>query len=120
MRVMRTLGRAAWSLAKAAFAVLVAAWSVTIRTLRALSGGSLLALDFVRSRRSLAGGMLRCPRGHEIETEGGVYQCTRCSFTYRGSMLLCCNPECPSPVTAYLDCPDCGLSVRNPYRWGRP
>ena len=120
MRRLRQLLRLAWSLARAVFATLVAAWSLLFGALRALRGGSLTAFDFVKARRSLRGGVLHCERGHAIETEGGVYQCGRCSFTYRGSLLVCGNPECPSPVTQYVDCPDCGLSVRNPYRWGRP
>lgn len=61
---------------------------------------------------------LVCPQGHEVPTEGGLYQCSRCFYTYEGSMLVCENPECRAS-TAFIDCPTCGLSVRNPYRWGK-
>lgn len=120
MRLVKQLAGAVWSLAKGAFAVAVAGWRFVFGALGFLHGGSLLAFDFAKSRRSLKAGVLHCPRGHAIETEGGVYQCSRCSFTYSGSLLLCRNPECTAPVTPYVDCPDCGISVRNPYRWGRP
>lgn len=120
MRRLKQFAHAVWSVATGIFTVLVAALRLAFGTLRILRGGSLLAFDFARSRRSLKSGVLHCPRGHAIETEGGVYQCAKCGFTYRGSILLCANPECMSPVTQYVDCPDCGISVRNPYRWGRP
>lgn len=119
MRLVRTCLRTAWSLARGTFALLVSAWRAAFGAVRALIGGSFLAYDFAKSRRSLRGGVLHCPRGHAVETEGGVYQCSRCGFAYRGSILYCGNPECPAPITQFLDCPDCGLSVRNPYRWGR-
>lgn len=120
MHLLRRLPRIVWSLADHSFSMLVAIWRLLFGALGVLREAERVAVDFVRSRRSLRHGTLHCPRGHAIETEGGVYQCGRCSFTYRGSILLCANPECPSPVTQFLDCPDCGLSVRTPYRWGRP
>jgi len=77
--------------------------------------------DLVRSRRALRGGVLRCPLGHEVPTEGGTYECESCGFVYGGasaSIWRCGNPECGA-VTPFVACPVCSLSCRNPYRWGR-
>lgn len=78
--------------------------------------------DLVRGLRSFKDGVLICPRGHEVPTEGGTYACQSCGYAYGGdgiSIWQCPNPECRA-VTPYVYCPTCGLSVRNPYRWGRP
>jgi hypothetical protein len=79
----------------------------------------IASLDAARNRHVLVTGRVFCPRGHEIPTDGGVYRCTACDFTYEGSIWQCANPECRAS-TPYVDCPTCGLSVRSPYRWGRP
>lgn len=86
------------------------------------SVGRMLAIgsDAARVPLRLPGGVLRCPAGHAIPTEGAdqTYQCAGCGFVYRGgSVWVCANPECGA-TTPYTNCPTCGLSVRNPYRWG--
>jgi len=75
------------------------------------------AYDFLGARWALRGGALHCPDGHELPLEG-EFECAACGYRYRGSALLCGNVECRA-ITPYLNCA-CGLSVRNPYRWGRP
>lgn len=76
--------------------------------------------DVVKSRRSMDDGVLHCPRGHEVPLEGQVYECSACGYVYEGSFLRCPNPECQAQITSYINCPTCGLSVRNPYRFGKP
>lgn len=78
----------------------------------------LVTTDIRRGRQSLEQGELVCPRGHRFPVAGGVYHCEGCGFVYEGSALRCANPECGA-TTPYINC-HCGLSVRNPYRWGRP
>ena len=73
--------------------------------------------DVVVGIRSIRSGQLRCPKGHVVPITG-VWECSACSFTWEGSGLRCPNPECGA-LTPFLSCP-CGLSIRNPYRWGRP
>lgn len=89
----------------------------------AITAGALglgrIVVHMLGAMRSLQGGGVRCPRGHVVPLAGERYTCTRCSYTYEGSALQCPNPECRA-VTVHLDCPTCGLSIRNPYRWGRP
>lgn len=75
--------------------------------------------DAGKAAGSVYDGQLRCPRGHPVPLSGGMYECAECGFVYEGSILQCGNPEC-SAGTSYVNCPECGLSVRNPYRWGRP
>lgn len=75
-----------------------------------------LASDVIKSRKSLSAGRLLCPAGHAIETEGHIYRCSLCSFSYRGSRFVCGNPECKA-TTPFITC-ECGLSIRSPYRWG--
>lgn len=62
-----------------------------------------------------------CPRGHLIPTHsdvsGAFYRCESCHWTSEGSYWVCGNPMCNS-VAEFIDCPTCGLSTRNPYRWG--
>jgi hypothetical protein len=77
-----------------------------------------VATDFVRAEQSMRDGQLHCPNGHAVPTEG-IFECGACKFTYAGSVWLCGNPECQA-TTPYTNCPICGLSVRNPNRWGRP
>lgn len=81
--------------------------------------GVRFAMDFGTARASVKGGTLVCPSGHAIPTEGETYECMACKFTYEGSIFICGNPECQA-VTPYVNCPTCGLSVRSPYRLGRP
>lgn len=76
--------------------------------------------DVVKSRRSMEDGVLRCPRGHEIPLDNLICECTNCGYVYEGSLLQCPNPECQAQITSYVNCPTCGLSVRNPYRFGKP
>lgn len=76
--------------------------------------------DFVKSRRALRGGALHCPASHEVPTERETYECETCGFVYGGSkasIWICGNRECGA-ITPYVSCPTCGLSCRNPYRWG--
>ena len=116
---LRRIAMVFYEVAKHAFSLLTVAWRVVFGTARALRAGGILAYDVAKSRRAMRGGYLHCPRGHVVELEGGVYECSRCGFRYSGSVLLCGNPECGA-TTSYVDCPDCHLSVRNPYRVGRP
>lgn len=76
-------------------------------------------VDLIHARSSFQDGELHCPQGHLIPTFGETYECSECSAVFTGSIWQCPNPECQA-VTPYINCPDCGLSVRNPYRWGRP
>lgn len=79
----------------------------------------LIGGDAVKSRRSLTGGVLHCPEGHPVTTEGDLYECQLCGFIYEGSVWICANPECGA-ITTYVKCPTCRRGIRNPYRWGRP
>jgi rubredoxin len=74
--------------------------------------------DCLHARASMADDELHCPRGHVIPLRGQVYECSACGWTYEGELLRCMNPECSSPDTSFINCPECGLSVRNPYRYG--
>ncbi len=77
--------------------------------------------DMVKAGRSMQGGVLHCPRGHAVPLGAGqVYECGACGFVYEGSFLICPNPECQAPITPYVNCPVCGLSIRSPFRWGSP
>ena len=89
--------------------------------LRALARFLVGAHDFLLARWHLRGGVLHCPAGHLVPTEGGTYECAACNYVYngKGSIWICGNVECRA-VTPFINCPDCGLSCRNPYRWGRP
>lgn len=75
--------------------------------------------DAAEAAASVHEGQLRCPRGHAVPLSGGIYQCAECGYVYEGSILQCGNPECGA-TTPYVNCPECGLSARNPYRCGRP
>lgn len=108
------------------FALLVGTVEISLRLSAGLVGlgwSALLALiDFGRSRRALGGGTFRCPVGHEVPTEGDAYECSACGYVYGGktaSIWECGNVECKA-ITPYISCTTCGLSCRNPYRWGRP
>jgi hypothetical protein len=84
----------------------------------------LLKLSHARkAMRSFGSGKLHCPIGHVVQTEGQIYECGACGFVYgtgNSSIWQCENPECPAPVTSHISCSECGRSVRNPYRWGKP
>lgn len=107
-----------------AFGFAVAVVETSARYLSALLGlawAALVALlDFARARRALRGSVLHCPVGHEVATEGGTYECSSCGYVYGGhaSIWECGNVECKA-ITPFISCPTCGLSCRNPYRWGR-
>jgi rubredoxin len=92
--------------------------------LRFLIGAYMFGRDIMHSRQVVRGNLIRCPSGHTFAIEGEelTFQCQTCGFVYSGrdaSQLCCPNPDCPSPVTGHIECPVCGLSVANPYRWGR-
>jgi hypothetical protein len=99
------------------FAILEAAIVTCLRLPGALWRILIGAIDFLSARYRMRGGALHCPDGHVIPLEG-VFECSSCGFRYRGSGLVCGNVECRAH-TPYVNC-SCGLSVRNPYRWGRP
>lgn len=102
--------------------VLLAVGVLLVTLTRALWRSTVVIRDARQGLRTLEDGHLRCPRGHFIATsgDGEVYACEACGWTYEnGSIFRCSNPECGA-TTSYVSCPTCGLSVRNPYRWGRP
>ncbi len=100
-------------------------WPVTVGVLvlifwicKIIFGGGHLLLDYARGRKTRVGTAVRCPNGHVIPTEGDIYQCEGCGFVYAsGSIWVCENVECQG-VTPFLNCHECQLSVRNPYRYG--
>ena len=115
--MLRTLRRA--------FGFVVGIAEAAVRCAFVLGGLAWTALaaisDFVRARRALRGGVLHCPVGHEVATEGDTYECASCGYRYGGqhaSIWECGNVECQA-ITPFVSCPTCGLSCRNPYRWGR-
>jgi hypothetical protein len=86
-----------------------------ILTVSLLVRAVVLVIQLVQALRTLRHGLV-CPRGHPVPTDGSVYSCASCGFTWEGSTsLLCPNPECKAG-TPYLSCPTCSLSVPNPYR----
>lgn len=115
--------RVTWRLVRFMIGVVLVALEAVFWIVAVAFGAGLTAKDLGKAILSWRGGILHCPRGHEIPTCGQTYECTACGFVWEsGSILKCPNPECPSPVTPYVNCPEggCGLSVRNPWRWGRP
>ena len=102
-----------------AWGILVFFIEVILWTLSLLRAFVFKLFDYSKARRSFSKGELTCPQGHTIPTEDEIYECTECGFTYTGSIWFCPNPECQA-TTPYVNCPECRLSVRNPYRWGRP
>ena len=100
-------------------------WSLTVGTvelvfwvLHLFGRAFFVVVDIFRAGKSMRGGELRCPNGHLIPMEAKA-ECEACHFIYEGSLLACPNPECQAPNTAFLNCPECRVSVRNPFRWGR-
>lgn len=110
IKVPVSMLRITWNVCESLFVTL-------LRLPGALANLFLITFDFLRGRWVMRGSVLRCPEGHEVPIEG-VYTCTACSYTWRGSVWRCGNVECRAH-TPFVDCPDCGLSCRNPYRWGR-
>lgn len=56
---------------------------------------------------------LRCPRGHAVPAYG-VFICGACRAQFEGHAFASC-PACGA-VAAYVPCPHCGLSVKDPAR----
>lgn len=83
------------------------------------AGAVAVGSDAFRAYRRRQGAIVRCPRGHETNTEG-TFECAACAFVYEGSAWFCENIECPAPITVHLPCTTCGLSIRNPWRLGHP
>jgi len=113
--------RISWLLVRFALRAIAMAWHVVFGALSLTRRGGLVLYDASKARHSLREGALTCPRGHSLVTEGAdvVFSCAKCGFVYEdGSAWICSNPECQA-VTPYINCA-CGLSVRNPFRWGRP
>ncbi|MEQ8272350.1 MAG: hypothetical protein RKU31_01725 [Deltaproteobacteria bacterium] len=98
------------SLAEAMF------WAVHL-----LIGGVRIGVDAVLIRRRASGGVLTCPRGHHFsvsDDDNIEIECS-CGWRSKGNALKCANPECTERSAPFVSC-WCGLSVRNPYRLGRP
>lgn len=111
-----------WRLPWLLVRLVVQAWHAVFFILERSFHAALFGVDLVHARKALRGGNLHCPNGHRIATEGGTYACAGCGFVYGGpaaSIWVCGNPECHA-TTPYVNCGECGLSARNPYRYGRP
>ena len=108
-----------FELAQFGFKLLVAVAESVFWIIRGGSTFFHFAADTLHARASLTDGELRCPREHVIAMDSEMCECASCGFTYEGSIWVCANPEC-GLIAPYVDCPTCGLSVRNPYRLGRP
>lgn len=78
----------------------------------------LIVSDALRAIWSVRGGGLTCPAGHRIKTFGD-FECSTCSWSWRGAIYRCPNPLCKAP-TERINCQRCGRSVRSPARLGRP
>lgn len=102
---------------KTAIEVPIVAAEAGYWTIYGLGKGAVISKDFIKARCQTKQGKLRCPRGHAVPTEGEVYLCQVCGFVYTGSVWRCANPECRA-ITPFCNCPECGLSIRNPYRYG--
>ncbi len=110
-----------WNFAKLLFALV--SWMVTgvFWLFHGAKVASQTLTDVQDARRTMRDGALRCPDGHII-LPSGIFECGACGWRWRDHAwgLVCPNPECPRPLTSYIQCTTCGLSVRNPSRWGRP
>lgn len=87
----------------------------------------LIGWDATRGLWGFRGSMLRCPDGHAFPISGHDlaydFECSACGWRWSakfGTELRCTNVECAAPNAPFVACPTCGLSVRNPFRWGRP
>jgi len=109
----------AFTLLKWGFKIILFLMETLIWVFYILFQAILKGSDAFKGMKSYKQGKLICPQGHEVLLSGGIYECGSCGFIYQGSILQCANPECRA-TTPYINCPECGLSVRNPYRWGRP
>lgn len=110
--------RNAFLLVRAAVFVVTTAMEAVLWLGLGLFGLVVRIRDARLARRNSRDGDLHCPKGHVVPIENGTYECGACGFIYQGSILRCANPECRA-VTPYINCPECTLSVRNPYRYGR-
>lgn len=68
-------------------------------------------LAYLRERRARAA-FARCPSGHAV-AQYGLFRCT-CGAVSQSWAWVC--PICRAE-SGFVDCPTCGLSVRNP-RYG--
>jgi hypothetical protein len=77
-----------------------------------------LGAHSIKTAKVAATGIVHCPDGHAIPIGKGntVHACDSCGFRYRGSPLLCPNPECEAPIASHVNCPTCALSVHSPFR----
>ncbi len=120
MRFLSTLLKFALGMVRLAFKVCVLLVEGAFWTRLVARGAKDVLVDATRGLPALTGAPLECPEGHLFDPEGAVYRCEACGWTYRGSPWTCPNPECSASTSPYTNCPICGLSVRNPARWGRP
>lgn len=103
----------------AVISIMVSTFELLFRLNRGAKDVSIKVDDYLKARQLLGPGGIVCPNGHCFPVEGEVYECLACGWVYTGSIFNCTNPECGA-TTQYVNCPECGLSVRNPYRLGRP
>jgi hypothetical protein len=77
-----------------------------------------LGAHAITAAKAARAGVVHCPDGHPIHVGMGntVHACDACGFRYRGSPLLCPNPECEAPIAGHVNCPTCALSVASPFR----
>lgn len=74
--------------------------------------------DFIGGQWRTRGAKMHCPAGHRFSLNDLDLECQGCGYRYRGSALRCPNRECPEPSAAWVNCPQCTLSCRSPYRLG--
>lgn len=116
--VNKSLGLAVkgtWLAAKGTWHASVLAANFGFWGAHAAGKGVGLAYDLAKAP-SVEDGDVRCPRGHLVPTMG-IWRCATCDYIWEGSGWLCPNKNCRAP-TSHLNCPECSLSVRNPYRLG--
>jgi hypothetical protein len=110
------------SITKVTFNIAVGVFVAVCWGLFSLMKASAVVSDFARAHPWHLRPEVLCPLGHTIPTNtemsGAFYECQSCHWVAQGSYWgPCGNPECCS-TAAFIGCPTCGLSVRNPYRWG--
>lgn len=115
--LVKGLAKVTWGLTKATWEVGSTAAEATFWAGHVGKNAVVKSVDLYRACRTMTTDALVCPKGHTIPTTG-VFECRACGFVYQGSAFQCQNPECRA-TTSYLNCPECHLSVRNPFRWGR-
>lgn len=118
----KILGKTLGLTAKATGLALKGAWhgSVTAANVgfwgaHAAGKGAALAYDWAKAPQ-VEGGDVRCPRDHVLPTIA-IWRCASCDYVWEGSGWICPNRNCGA-ATSHLNCPECSLSVRNPYRLG--